>query len=374
MSNPAWEKKATDEPIYEGPRAQDLADLYDYDQETISKIQTIFDAMNWPQLIVFEYSGASRVVAPFVVGVSSEGNPLMRGYQLEGVSRSGKGEGWRMFQIKKMERVENHQDFFDAEDFDFDQNYPWTYEVFKMLQKGIPAERPAFVSGVEEPVEIEVYPEEEIPVSSIEELLDDINNAGDIPEKDEVTLEWLQKYGSKTTQTIGGPSTDIEHEAYSVDLDGITLYYDDLNDAAVTITREMIAGAPLPKTLREQILGIQIVPEDARGGSDVVAMSDNGIVTIFGDRQVDSGVIAHEAAHYFAVNTWGDSQPPEDSDYSRAINSGEPAVSAYSARNRGEDFAEAVRMFVVDPGKLKEVAPRRYQVIKRLMEDQKYSG
>jgi hypothetical protein len=133
MSNPAWEKKATDEPIYEGPRAQDLGDLYDYDRETISKIQTIFDAMNWPQLIIFEYSGSSRVVAPFVVGVSSEGNPLMRGYQLEGVSRSGKGEGWRMFQIKKMERVENHQDFFNAEDFDFDRNYPWTYEVFKML-------------------------------------------------------------------------------------------------------------------------------------------------------------------------------------------------------------------------------------------------
>jgi len=133
MSNPAWNKKSTDEPIYGGPRAQDLGDFYGYSEETISKIQTIFDAMDWPQLIVFKYGDSDRVVAPFVIGVSSEGNPLMRGYQLEGVSRSGKGAGWRMFQIKKMERVENHQDFFKAEDFDFDRNYPWTYEVFKML-------------------------------------------------------------------------------------------------------------------------------------------------------------------------------------------------------------------------------------------------
>jgi hypothetical protein len=133
MSNPAWNKKSTDEPIYEGPRVQDLADFYGYGSETISKIQTIIDAMDWPQLIVFKYGDSDRVVAPFVVGVSSEGNPLMRGYQIEGVSRSGKKEGWRMFQIKKMERVENHQEFFNAEDFDFDRNYPWTYEVFKML-------------------------------------------------------------------------------------------------------------------------------------------------------------------------------------------------------------------------------------------------
>lgn len=133
MSNPAWEKKSTDEPIYEGPRAQDLEDFYGYDRDTLSKIQTIYDAMDWPQLIVFRYGDSDRVVAPFVVGVSSEGNPLMRGYQLEGVSRSGKGEGWRMFQIKKMEAVENYQDFFNGLDFDFDRNYPWTYKVFKML-------------------------------------------------------------------------------------------------------------------------------------------------------------------------------------------------------------------------------------------------
>lgn len=120
-------------PPYEGVRPAELEDIDQIDLETLPKIETILDAMDWPQLIIFHYGESDRVVAPFVVGVSREGNPLLRGYQLEGVSRSGKGEGWRMFQIIKMENVENHQDFFNADDFDFDRNYPWTYKVFKML-------------------------------------------------------------------------------------------------------------------------------------------------------------------------------------------------------------------------------------------------
>lgn len=120
-------------PPYEGVRGVEFEDIADLDLETHTKMETILDAMDWPQLIIFEYSGSSRVVAPFVLGVSYERNPLMRGYQLEGVSRSGKGEGWRVFQVQKMENVENHQDYFKTEDFDFQRYYPWIYKVFKML-------------------------------------------------------------------------------------------------------------------------------------------------------------------------------------------------------------------------------------------------
>ena len=129
-------EKWKEAPAYEGVRAAELEDIEGIDSETQVKMETILDAMDWPQLVIFEYSGSSRVVAPFVLGVSSEGNPLMRGYQLEGVSISGKGEGWRVFQIQKMENVENHKDFFDAEDFDFNHLYPWTYKVIGMA-KGI---------------------------------------------------------------------------------------------------------------------------------------------------------------------------------------------------------------------------------------------
>ncbi len=133
MPNPAYVKSEPGKWASEGVRVAEEVDLEIFDPDTRSKIQTILDAMDWPQLIVFRYGESDRVVAPFVVGVSSEGNPLMRGYQLEGNSRSGKGAGWRVFQIRKMENVENHQEFFDKEDFDFDEHYPWIYKTFKML-------------------------------------------------------------------------------------------------------------------------------------------------------------------------------------------------------------------------------------------------
>jgi len=133
MPNPAYQKAEPGKWPREGVRAALIEEVRGLGEETIFKVQTILDAMEWPQLVVFLYGASDRVVAPFVVGVSSEGNPLMRGYQLEGVSRSGKGKGWRVFQIRKMENLENFQDFFDADDFDFVRSYPWIYKVFRML-------------------------------------------------------------------------------------------------------------------------------------------------------------------------------------------------------------------------------------------------
>ena len=118
---------------YEGVRAAELEDVSSLDDDTVSKIQTILDAMYWPQLIGFGYGESDRLVAPFVVGVSREGNPLMRGYQMEGISRSGKGPGWRVFQVKNMDTVQIQGDYFDATDFQFVEYYPWLYKVVRML-------------------------------------------------------------------------------------------------------------------------------------------------------------------------------------------------------------------------------------------------
>jgi hypothetical protein len=133
MPNPAYKKKGPDDVPREGPRVAEAVDLSSFSSEDRLKIETILDAMDWPQLLIFRYGDSDRVAAPFVVGVSSEGNPLMRGYQLEGKSRSGKGAGWRVFQVRKMLDVENHQDFFNKEDFEFNEIYPWTHKVLKML-------------------------------------------------------------------------------------------------------------------------------------------------------------------------------------------------------------------------------------------------
>jgi len=136
MSNPAYVKSEPGKWAREGIREAYREDFDALEEQSKLKMYRILEAMEWPQLIVFHYPDSDRVVAPFVVGVSSEGNPLLRGYQLEGNSRSGKGEGWRVFQVRKMEKVETFQDFFNPEDFDFDQSYPWVYKVFKMLEGG----------------------------------------------------------------------------------------------------------------------------------------------------------------------------------------------------------------------------------------------
>jgi hypothetical protein len=133
MANPAYNKRRVDPPIWTGPRVAEEWELGIYDLDLQFKIEKILEAMDWPHVIIFQYGESDRVVAPFVIGVSSEGNPLMRGYQLEGNSRSGKGEGWRIFQVNKMLSVDTHQDFFYIEDFDFDRWYPWIYKVYKML-------------------------------------------------------------------------------------------------------------------------------------------------------------------------------------------------------------------------------------------------
>jgi len=136
MTNPAYVKSEPGKWAREGVRVAEWEDVSYLGEESLVKIDIILQAMNWPQLVVFQYDGSDRLVAPFVVGVSGAGNPLLRGYQLEGNSRSGKGEGWRVFQIFKMENLENYQEFFNADDFDFDQSYPWIYKVFKMLEGG----------------------------------------------------------------------------------------------------------------------------------------------------------------------------------------------------------------------------------------------
>jgi hypothetical protein len=99
------------------------------ENETQVKVDAIVEAMDTTGALLFLYSGSWRLVLPYVVGFSSEGNPLMRGYQVAGVSLSAKGAGWRVFQIVKMFFVDVYWDYFDAEFPDYNPSIPWIYEV-----------------------------------------------------------------------------------------------------------------------------------------------------------------------------------------------------------------------------------------------------
>ena len=133
MSNPAYNKRREDPPIWEGPRVGLWSDFVGLDDLDLLNIEDIMYCLEWSMLLVFEYSGFDRVVAPFVLGMSSFGNALLRGYQLEGNSKGGRGVGWRTFQVREMSLVFRYWEFFNPEDFKFDRWYPWVHRVYKML-------------------------------------------------------------------------------------------------------------------------------------------------------------------------------------------------------------------------------------------------
>jgi len=118
---------------YEGVRPAERVDFESLSEEIRSQLELILSAMERSELVAFEYDQSERIAVPVILGVSSEGNPLMRGFQTEGESKSGRGPGWRVYQVSKMGPVGWGFDYFKPEDFEFDRNYPWLYKVFYML-------------------------------------------------------------------------------------------------------------------------------------------------------------------------------------------------------------------------------------------------
>lgn len=62
----------------------------------------IREAISKMKRIEFYYDGGRRVVEPHCLGVTTDGNPALRGYQVSGFSVSGTIPDWRMFVLSKM--------------------------------------------------------------------------------------------------------------------------------------------------------------------------------------------------------------------------------------------------------------------------------
>ena len=62
------------------------------------------DALRSGKRVALFYEGHDRVVEIHAVGTSSEGNGLLRVYQVRGGSNSGKEPPWRMLRV---ERIQN---------------------------------------------------------------------------------------------------------------------------------------------------------------------------------------------------------------------------------------------------------------------------
>lgn len=186
--------------------------------------------------------------------------------------------------------------------------------------------------------------------------------------------EWLKAQMPAEPGLYANAQTEVEHMAYEVYCGEIPLYFDCLNTAAVAAANALLSTDKIPSVLLELIDGVQLIDEPAPWDENVVANLVEHFMTIFGGRVIDAGIMAHEATHSWAVAKWESTTPPPDTDYIAAINSGEPAITEYGKTSPGEDLAEAVRYYVMDPTLLKTTCPLRYSIVDKLMTDPRYYG
>lgn len=73
----------------------------------------ICEAIENQNIIEFEYNGEPRVVEPHCLGVSTAGNTVLRAYQIDGYSSSGK-MGWKLYDLNNADGLEILDETFDG--------------------------------------------------------------------------------------------------------------------------------------------------------------------------------------------------------------------------------------------------------------------
>lgn len=77
-------------------------------------IAIIREAISKMRRIEFQYDGGKRIVEPHCVGITTAGNPAVRGYQTSGFSVSGTVPDWHMFVLEKMSGLTILSESFDC--------------------------------------------------------------------------------------------------------------------------------------------------------------------------------------------------------------------------------------------------------------------
>ena len=68
-------------------------------------------AIKEQKTICFTYEGYSRVVEPYLIGISKKGNQVLSAYQVSGMSKT-KIIGWKQFKIDAIESIKLMEDKF----------------------------------------------------------------------------------------------------------------------------------------------------------------------------------------------------------------------------------------------------------------------
>lgn len=65
-------------------------------------IELLKSAIGSRNLVYLSYDPGGRVIEPHALGYGSDGQILLRAYQVEGVSASGEHENWKLFRVDRI--------------------------------------------------------------------------------------------------------------------------------------------------------------------------------------------------------------------------------------------------------------------------------
>ncbi|MEQ8822749.1 MAG: WYL domain-containing protein [Filomicrobium sp.] len=71
-----------------------------------SDYEEMAEAMEDKTLLKIDYPPGERIVEPYALGRTSQGNEVLRAYQRSGASESGEPTNWKLFRVDRIDDVE----------------------------------------------------------------------------------------------------------------------------------------------------------------------------------------------------------------------------------------------------------------------------
>jgi hypothetical protein len=199
-------------------------------------------------------------------------------------------------------------------------------------------------------------------------------------QREDKVVEWLQKEMGDTSP-YQAVSMAHASDMHTVTYKGTTIRFEDTPDSmlaaakTIGIAEEGAIPAKLLNQTHEWVFTGQRDRKDAdtanrlnMPGFKALASAGQGKITVFNNDPLRVSTLAHELAHntgeYYDLNTFGPFLKLH-TDWLADKTKEEP-VSPYGMVTAGEDWAEAVGLYVINPGMMRRVYPSRFTIIDKL--------
>lgn len=201
-----------------------------------------------------------------------------------------------------------------------------------------------------------------------------VRNAPDQEARYNILANWVDAHTQADKINYADEALPNEEQFWQVKVNGIEVRYTAVDDRLLDVVHILTTPGLIPPRLLEKVDTIELSMQTSKFDPEAIAGLTEGDLLSLKGSPLTLSDFSHEAAHELAHGLWDDGIPPQGSAYRAAIDSGEPPVSSYAHTSPAEDFAEAVGMYVENPRELKEIAPKRYRVIVKIMGSRSYGG